>query len=39
MINLYNPQNVGLISTFVILYLLGLVHGITPDEHTWPIIF
>lgn len=20
-------------------FLLGLVHGITPDEHTWPIVF
>ena len=20
-------------------YLLGVVHGITPDEHTWPITF
>ena len=20
-------------------FLLGLVHGITPDEHTWPITF
>ena len=39
MINLYNPQNVGLISALVISYLLGLVHGITPDEHTWPITF
>ncbi len=39
MINLYNPENVGLISALVISYLLGLVHGITPDEHTWPITF
>ena len=39
MINLYNPQNVGLISALIISYLLGLVHGITPDEHTWPITF
>ena len=20
-------------------FLLGLVHGVTPDEHTWPIVF
>ncbi len=23
----------------VLSYLLGVVHGITPDEHTWPITF
>ncbi|EQD58493.1 conserved hypothetical protein, membrane [mine drainage metagenome] len=39
MINLYDPQNLGLISALIISYLLGLVHGITPDEHTWPITF
>ena len=26
---------VSLISIFI----LGLVHGLTPDEHTWPIVF
>jgi ABC-type nickel/cobalt efflux system permease component RcnA len=20
-------------------YLLGIIHGVTPDEHTWPITF
>ena len=20
-------------------FLLGLLHGVTPDEHTWPIVF
>jgi len=38
-INLWNPENVGLMTALVISYLLGLVHGITPDEHTWPITF
>ncbi|MEM0127456.1 MAG: hypothetical protein QXO03_00010 [Thermoplasmatales archaeon] len=38
-INLWNPQNVPFISTVIISYLLGIVHGITPDEHTWPITF
>ncbi len=38
-INLWNPQNVDLISALIISYLLGIVHGITPDEHTWPITF
>ncbi len=38
-INLWNPQNVDFMSALVISYLLGIVHGITPDEHTWPITF
>ncbi|MEM3855829.1 MAG: hypothetical protein QW298_01525, partial [Candidatus Micrarchaeaceae archaeon] len=38
-INLYNPQNVDVYSAIVIALLLGFVHGITPDEHTWPITF
>ncbi len=25
--------------TLILAYLLGIVHGITPDEHTWPITF
>ncbi|MGC8547051.1 MAG: hypothetical protein ACP5MU_05290 [Thermoplasmata archaeon] len=38
-INLWNPENVTLVSALIISYLLGIVHGITPDEHTWPITF
>lgn len=38
-INLWNPENVTLLSALIISYLLGIVHGITPDEHTWPITF
>jgi sulfite exporter TauE/SafE len=38
-INLWNPSNVDLASALIISFLLGLVHGITPDEHTWPITF
>jgi ABC-type nickel/cobalt efflux system permease component RcnA len=38
-INLWDPQNVDLLSALIISYLLGIVHGITPDEHTWPITF
>jgi adenylate kinase family enzyme len=39
-INLWSPQHglpvgVALLTAF----LLGVVHGITPDEHTWPITF
>ncbi len=38
-INLWNPTNVTFLEAIVISFLLGIVHGITPDEHTWPITF
>lgn len=38
-INLWNPTSADLLSALIISYLLGIVHGITPDEHTWPITF
>jgi adenylate kinase family enzyme len=39
-INLWSPRHglsvgVALLTAF----LLGVVHGVTPDEHTWPITF
>jgi ABC-type nickel/cobalt efflux system permease component RcnA len=39
-IDLWNPH-VGLALWAVLgtAFLLGMVHGITPDEHTWPITF
>jgi hypothetical protein len=39
-INLWNP-GAGLSAGTILLtaFLLGVVHGITPDEHTWPITF
>ena len=39
-INLWNPHT-GLPITAIIVtaFLLGMVHGVTPDEHTWPITF
>ncbi|WP_242848417.1 hypothetical protein [Sulfobacillus thermosulfidooxidans] len=39
-INLWNPHS-GLPINLIIVtaFLLGMVHGITPDEHTWPITF
>ncbi|WP_020376592.1 hypothetical protein [Sulfobacillus thermosulfidooxidans] len=39
-INLWNPHS-GLPMSIIIVtaFLLGMVHGITPDEHTWPITF
>ncbi len=38
-INLYDPKNLGFGIALVTSYLLGIIHGITPDEHTWPITF
>ena len=38
-INLWNPSDTGFLVIILTSYLLGIVHGITPDEHTWPITF
>ncbi len=38
-INLWDPVHVTGLAIFVTALLLGMVHGITPDEHTWPITF
>ncbi len=37
--NIWNPADLDFISIVLISYILGIVHGITPDEHTWPITF
>jgi len=37
--NLWDPSHVNLSVDLLTAFLLGLVHGITPDEHTWPITF
>ncbi|MHB8451864.1 MAG: hypothetical protein ACYDAQ_15665 [Mycobacteriales bacterium] len=39
MINLWDPQHVGLALALLTAVLLGMVHGTVPDEHTWPITF
>ncbi len=39
MINLWNPTHVSLGIDLLTAFLLGMVHGVTPDEHTWPITF
>lgn len=40
MINLWNPQNFSSIfSILLTAFFLGIIHGFTPDEHTWPITF
>lgn len=33
------PQNLSLGMILLVSYVLGLLHGATPDEHTWPITF
>ena len=33
------PQNLSLGTILIISFILGLLHGATPDEHTWPITF
>jgi len=38
-INLFNPTIQGFYDALLVAFLLGIVHGITPDEHTWPITF
>jgi hypothetical protein len=39
-INLWSPGHVsGWLMIVVLSLILGMVHGITPDEHTWPITF
>jgi hypothetical protein len=38
-INLWDPTHLTLTVDLLTAFVLGLVHGITPDEHTWPITF
>lgn len=40
MINLWNPSShLSFLTVLITAALLGVLHGITPDEHTWPITF
>ena len=39
MVDLWNPAHVTLGIDLLTAFLLGIVHGVTPDEHTWPITF
>lgn len=39
MIDLWNPTHVSLGIDLLTGFLLGVLHGVTPDEHTWPITF
>ena len=35
----YDPVVIATMAALAVAFLLGMVHGITPDEHTWPITF
>jgi sulfite exporter TauE/SafE len=37
--NLFDPAHSSVAADLLTAFVLGLVHGITPDEHTWPITF
>ncbi|MHB1544765.1 MAG: hypothetical protein ACYCS1_11110 [Gammaproteobacteria bacterium] len=39
MLNLWNPSHLAFGLSLVTAFVLGIVHGVTPDEHTWPITF
>lgn len=38
-VTFFEPLHATLAVNLLTAFLLGLVHGITPDEHTWPITF
>ena len=38
-INPWNPTHVAGFAIVATAFVLGMVHGVTPDEHTWPITF
>jgi hypothetical protein len=38
-VNLWDPTHVSFTVDLLTAFLLGIVHGVTPDEHTWPITF
>ena len=39
-LDIFNPGHIaGWLAIIGISLLLGIIHGITPDEHTWPITF
>jgi hypothetical protein len=39
MVDLWSPAHVTFAVDLLTAFLLGIVHGVTPDEHTWPITF
>ncbi len=39
MTELFDPGSGATGAALLKAFLLGLLHGVTPDEHTWPIVF
>jgi hypothetical protein len=39
LLNLWDPTHVAGFAIVATAFVLGIVHGVTPDEHTWPITF
>ena len=37
--SLFHFQHPGILALLGVALLLGTIHGVTPDEHTWPITF
>ncbi len=37
--SILQPHNLPLLGLLGVALLLGTIHGVTPDEHTWPITF
>ena len=37
--SIFQPHNLPLLGLLGVALLLGTIHGVTPDEHTWPITF
>ncbi len=35
----YNPHHLTWTLDLIMVFFMGIIHGITPDEHTWPITF
>ncbi len=38
-VNLWDPSHVAGFAIVATAFVLGMIHGVTPDEHTWPITF
>lgn len=36
---LHPPNQLPVVEILIVSLFLGMLHGITPDEHTWPITF
>lgn len=39
MLDFFGIETTGFLLSLLAAYVIGIIHGITPDEHTWPITF